>query len=60
MTLFYVKNAELEQDVLGENHGPGAPRLFDNGAREYFQKYGGGMEHLAQIGESSLPMAKLS
>ena len=35
---------------LGKNHGPGAPRLFDNGAQEYFSKYGGGVEHLAKIG----------
>jgi len=34
---------------LGKNHGPGAPRLFDNGAQEYFSKYGGGVEHLAKI-----------
>ncbi|KAJ7903657.1 sterol carrier protein 2 [Mycena olivaceomarginata] len=39
----------IEQETLGENHGPGAPRLFSNGAKEYFQKYGGTVEHLAKI-----------
>jgi sterol carrier protein 2 len=24
--------------------------MFDNGAQEYFTKYGGGVEHLAKIG----------
>jgi sterol carrier protein 2 len=38
------------ESYLGENHGPGAPRLFDNGAQEYFMKYGGSVEHLAKIG----------
>lgn len=49
MILFNQYSYELEQD-LGENHGPGAPRMFDNGAQEYFTKYGGGVEHLAKIG----------
>ncbi|RDB29386.1 Non-specific lipid-transfer protein [Hypsizygus marmoreus] len=44
-----IRSAELEQQGLGENHGPGAPRMFGNGAQEYFVKYGGGIEHLAQI-----------
>ena len=39
------------EDYVGENHGPGAPRMFDNGAQEYIMKYGGGVEHLAKIGE---------
>ncbi|KAH6917707.1 sterol carrier protein 2 [Coprinopsis sp. MPI-PUGE-AT-0042] len=38
-----------QRTVLGKNHGPGAPRLFDNGAQEYFDKFGGGVEHLAKI-----------
>ncbi|KIM41726.1 hypothetical protein M413DRAFT_444971 [Hebeloma cylindrosporum] len=46
--LIYQRSIDLEQD-LGENHGPGAPREFDNGAQEYFTKYGGGVEHLAKI-----------
>lgn len=25
--------------------------MFDNGAKEYFTKYGGGVDHLAMIGE---------
>ncbi|CAK5268558.1 unnamed protein product [Mycena citricolor] len=40
---------EIEKQGLGENHGPGAPRMFANGAQEYFQKYGGDMETLAKI-----------
>ena len=47
--LFHHRSTELEE-VLGGNHGPGAPRWFDNGAQEYFSKYGGGVEHLAKIG----------
>jgi len=49
MILFNQHSYELEQE-LGENHGPGAPRMFDNGAQEYFAKYGGDIEHLAKIG----------
>ncbi|KAF7327880.1 Sterol carrier protein 2 [Mycena kentingensis (nom. inval.)] len=47
--LLNVRSHEIEQQGLGENHGPGAPRLFGNGAQEYFQKYGGNIEHLAKI-----------
>ena len=47
--LFHQRATDFEE-VLGENHGPGAPRWFDNGAQEYFSKYGGGVEHLAKIG----------
>ncbi|KAG6854252.1 hypothetical protein C0991_008945 [Blastosporella zonata] len=43
-----ARSTELEQE-LGENHGPGAPRMFSNGAQEYFAKYGGNIEHLAKI-----------
>lgn len=46
------RSQELEREGLGENHGPGAPRMFSNGAEEYFQKYGGDIEHLAKIGKS--------
>ena len=49
LSLLYQRSREFEI-VLGKNHGPGAPRLFDNGAQEYFSKYGGGVEHLAKIG----------
>ncbi|PPQ98684.1 hypothetical protein CVT24_003311 [Panaeolus cyanescens] len=49
MILFNQRTQEMEEQVLGENHGPGAPRMFDNGAQEYFMKYGGGVEHLAKI-----------
>jgi sterol carrier protein 2 len=41
-------NARAEKR-LGENHGPNAPRMFCNGAQEYFVRYGGGIEHLAKI-----------
>jgi sterol carrier protein 2 len=48
MVLFHQRSYQLEE-TLGENHGPDAPRMFDNGAQEYFTKYGGGVEHLAKI-----------
>ncbi|KAG6864842.1 hypothetical protein C0991_006866 [Blastosporella zonata] len=41
--------AEIEQNWVGENHGPIAARMFGNGAQEYFDKYGGNIEHLAKI-----------
>ncbi|KAJ3557829.1 hypothetical protein NM688_g1260 [Phlebia brevispora] len=43
--------SEEAEDLLsaGENFGPGAPRMFANGAQEYFDKYGASIEHLAQI-----------
>ncbi|KAJ7727312.1 sterol carrier protein 2 [Mycena maculata] len=47
--LLNQRSWEVEKEGLGENHGPGAPRMFSNGAKEYFQKYGGSIEHLAQI-----------
>lgn len=31
--------------------GPPMPRIFGAAATEYFRKYGGGVEHLAKIGE---------
>lgn len=34
----------------GNNFGPNAPRMFANGVQEYFDKHGGSIEHLAQIG----------
>ncbi|KAJ7476041.1 sterol carrier protein 2 [Mycena latifolia] len=44
------RTREIEREVLGaENRGPDAPRWFGNAAQEYFQKYGGNIEHLAQI-----------
>lgn len=51
--LFHQRSSEFEE-FLGENHGPGAPRIFDNGAQEYFSKYGGGVEHLAKIGMDTI------
>ncbi|KAG6919474.1 hypothetical protein DXG01_005733 [Tephrocybe rancida] len=44
-----ARSTELEQEGLGQNHGPGAPRMFGNGAQEYFGKYGGNIETLAKI-----------
>ncbi|KZV61374.1 thiolase-like protein [Peniophora sp. CONT] len=41
-------NAKAEER-LGENKGPNAPRMFDNGAQEYFNRYGGNAQHLAKI-----------
>lgn len=41
---------DMTEQTLGVNHGPGAPRMFANGAQEYFNKYGGSSEHLAKIG----------
>ena len=38
----------------GVNHGPGAPRMFANGSQEYFDKFGGSVNHLAQIGGCEL------
>ncbi|KAJ3574981.1 hypothetical protein NP233_g1404 [Leucocoprinus birnbaumii] len=46
--LIGARSFELEEE-FGQNHGPGAPRMFDNGAKEYFAKYGGGVDHLAMI-----------
>jgi len=53
--LLGLRTIEVEQEFLGENHGPGAPRQFSNGAKEYFMKHGGGIEHLAKIGAQYLP-----
>ena len=53
MGAFYKMMHELEDANLGKNHGPSAPRLFSNGAQEYFDKYGANIDHLAQIGELS-------
>ena len=49
MAVFHTKMADLESSHLGENYGPTAPRMFADGAEEYFQKHGGGIEHLAMI-----------
>ncbi|KAG6814401.1 hypothetical protein H0H92_007404 [Tricholoma furcatifolium] len=46
--LIGARSTELEEE-FGENHGPGAPRMFGNGAQEYFKKYGGNVETLAKI-----------
>ncbi|OJT14337.1 Non-specific lipid-transfer protein [Trametes pubescens] len=48
--VFNDASAELEESMsAGQNHGPGAPRMFANGAQEYFDKYGANIRHLAQI-----------
>ena len=48
---FNMASEETEELLsTGKNHGPGAPRMFDNAAQEYFDKYGAKLEHLAQIG----------
>ena len=50
----FDKVMEMTEETLGANHGPGAPRMFANGAQEYFDKYGGNVEHLAKIGGSHI------
>ena len=46
-------SAEAEENLSsGDNFGPIAPRMFSNAAQEYFDKYGGSVEHLAKIGSS--------
>ncbi|KAM5531502.1 hypothetical protein V8D89_014827 [Ganoderma adspersum] len=48
--VFGASSIELEETLsAGENHGPGAPRMFANGAQEYFDKFGGSIDHLARI-----------
>ncbi|KAF8624860.1 hypothetical protein AX15_005739 [Amanita polypyramis BW_CC] len=49
MQLSVIHTHELERGVITENHGPLTARMFDNGAQEYFTKYGGNVEHLAKI-----------
>ena len=50
--IFGVASVQLEETMsAGQNHGPGAPRMFANGAQEYFDKFGANINHLAQIGE---------
>ncbi len=51
MQPFNAASEETENQLTaGTNFGPFAPRMFANGAQEYFEKYGGSIEHLAQIG----------
>ena len=51
IALFNSATVETEEHLsAGENHGPGAPRIFANAGQEYFDKYGASIEHLAQIG----------
>ena len=47
-------HASEESLSTGGNFGPFAPRMFANGVQEYFDRFGGNIEHLAQIGETSL------
>jgi sterol carrier protein 2 len=50
MAPFYTLTAELESGTVLPNSGPNAPRMFANGAQEYFDKHpGAGIEHLAKI-----------
>jgi sterol carrier protein 2 len=52
LKLLGVHSMDLEEDLsTGANYGPGAPRMFSNGAQEYFDKYGANVGHLGQIGE---------
>jgi len=48
--LFNQATVELESTMTtGKNFGPGAPRMFANGAQEYFDKYGANINHLGKI-----------
>lgn len=47
--LLNQRTQDCEKEGLGINHGPGAPRMFGNGAQEYFEKYGANIQHLAKI-----------
>ncbi|KAF8724828.1 hypothetical protein AX14_008577 [Amanita brunnescens Koide BX004] len=49
LALWHLRTEELEREVIAPNFGPFSARMFDNGAQEYFMKYGGGIEHLAKI-----------
>lgn len=50
--LFGDLTVSLEETLSTRtSFGPGAPRMFGNGAQEYFDKHGGSIEHLAQIGK---------
>ncbi|KAI0809210.1 thiolase-like protein [Irpex lacteus] len=50
ISLFNAATVETEESLSsGENHGPGAPRIFANAGQEYCDKYGATVEHLAQI-----------
>ncbi|EGN91798.1 hypothetical protein SERLA73DRAFT_173334 [Serpula lacrymans var. lacrymans S7.3] len=50
IALFNERTKELEASMTaGSNFGPGAPRMFANAGQEYFEKYGGSIEHLASI-----------
>lgn len=67
LEVFVDVTQQIEQ-VQGQNKGPFgvqiirriiedpstnlAPRMFSNGAQEYFNKYGGTKEHLAKIGRA--------
>jgi sterol carrier protein 2 len=46
---FHKATTEIE-DAMAKNYGPTAPRMFANGAQEYFNKYGATVDHLAEIG----------
>jgi len=52
MMPFNKATYEIE-DSTAKNYGPMAPRMFANGAQEYFDKYGATIEHLAEIGNMS-------
>lgn len=49
--LLNQRTQEIEREGLGINHGPGAPRMFGNGGKEYMDKYPENtVEDLAKIG----------
>lgn len=49
MMPFHQATSDIE-DATSKNYGPMAPRMFANGAQEYFDKFGATIDHLADIG----------
>jgi len=50
MAAFSAATSALESSAVAPNYGPSAPRMFANGAQEYFDRHpGAGVAHLAKI-----------
>lgn len=60
LSLWRLRTEDLEREVIATNFGPSSARMFDNGAQEYFMKYGGSVEHLAKIGMPFLTCINLT
>jgi sterol carrier protein 2 len=50
MVAWGLATREFDEAAQVESKGPAAARMFGNGAKEYFDKYGATTEHLAKIG----------